>query len=104
MRESNSGLRNESDWSKNFHTGLGVLFTPRRSNPIRSAKRKSLRFGGDMKSNPVRVVVVQTGVLQSGMKSNPVLCNPGLRGKSVSSIYGGFWRSFQILDFQSFHP
>jgi hypothetical protein len=30
-----------------------LLFTLRHSNPVRDAEQKSLRFGGDMKSNPV---------------------------------------------------
>jgi hypothetical protein len=32
---------------------MQLLFTLRHSNPVRDAEQKSLRFGGDMKSNPV---------------------------------------------------
>jgi hypothetical protein len=36
-----------------FLCRIGLLFTLRHYNPVRAAARKSLRFGGDMKSNPV---------------------------------------------------
>ena len=44
--------------ASDFHTvtGLAVTFTQRRGNPIRFAEQKTLRFRGDMKSNPVRFV------------------------------------------------
>ena len=39
--------------AERFSYRIRLLFTLRHSNPIRDAEQKSLRFGGDMKSNPV---------------------------------------------------
>jgi hypothetical protein len=36
-----------------FSYRIRLLFTLRHSNPVRNAAQKSLRFGSDMKSNPV---------------------------------------------------
>jgi hypothetical protein len=35
-----------------------MLLTLRHSNPVRDEEQKSLRFGGDMKSNPVCIPVL----------------------------------------------
>jgi hypothetical protein len=39
--------------SERFSYRIRLLFTLRHSNPVRDAEQKSLRFGGDMKSNRV---------------------------------------------------
>ena len=39
--------------AERFSYRIRLLFTLRHSNPVCDAGQKSLRFGGDMKSNPV---------------------------------------------------
>ena len=72
---------------------IRLLFTLHHSNPVRDVEQKSLRFGGDMKSNPICAGAVQTG--QSGTLRYKV--GFGVYVSTLSPLFAHFYNTLQNI-------